>query len=184
MVSCIVSFLRYKQHSSCIRSCCLFSGWNQMLLIGKMCKYLKKAYFPCRYGVLLDQPRDVVIVFWASCILPTGGWSPRILHALPPLLLGSCTKCTLHQFWDSSLEWQNTSSPQIQQRHLFADLANSHLWYLASTNTTAHGVKEYMEIYYIEGKLLCRPHIMTPNTGSGRFWPMVRDKGLFSDLKH
>ncbi len=41
-------------------------------------------------------------------------------------------------------------APKIQQWHLFADLAKSHLWYLASTNSTSHGIKEYREIFYIE----------------------------------
>ncbi len=37
-------------------------------------------------------------------------------------------KCTLRQFWDYSFELAEHFKPQIQRRHLFADLTISHPW--------------------------------------------------------
>ncbi len=68
-----------------------------------------------RDDVCWDQQGDVVIVFWACCILPIWGYSPRICHATPAPQ-GSCTLySTLNTTRNSGAlasNWQNTLGPK------------------------------------------------------------------------
>jgi hypothetical protein len=64
-----------------------------MRVSGRILNYLFQIFliycWTQRERVLSDLQKDVNIVFWACCILPIWGWSPRFWHA--SVLPRSCT---------------------------------------------------------------------------------------------
>ncbi len=67
-----------------------------------------------RDEVLGDQQRDVIIIFWATFILP--------FYARAPKFDTQCTLNTASDFGTLALNWQNTSSPKYNDDIILADI--------------------------------------------------------------